>query len=38
MLASPMTRTVGVFSGPGRSVAYLLNARAEQLGGAAAAD
>lgn len=38
MLASPMARTVGVLSGPGRSVAYLLNARAEQLGGAAAAD
>lgn len=38
MLASPMARTVGVLSGPGRSVAYLLNARADQLGGAAAAD
>lgn len=39
MLASPMARTLGVLSGPSRSVAYLLNARAEQLGaGAAAAD
>jgi len=38
MLASPMARTVGVLSGPGRSMAYLLNARSEQLGGAAAAD
>jgi large subunit ribosomal protein L10 len=39
MLASPMSRTLGVLSGPSRSVAYLLNARAEQLGaGAAAAD
>jgi large subunit ribosomal protein L10 len=31
MLASPMSRTVGVLSGPGRSFAYLLNSRAEQL-------
>lgn len=40
LLASPMARTVGVLSGPSRSMAYLLNARAEQLGGetAAAAD
>lgn len=33
MLASPMTRTVGVLSGPSRSVAYLVNARIEALGG-----
>jgi large subunit ribosomal protein L10 len=40
MLASPMARTVGVLSGPSRSMAYLLQARADQLGGseAAAAD
>ncbi|HET7092178.1 MAG TPA: 50S ribosomal protein L10, partial [Thermomicrobiales bacterium] len=37
MLASPMTRTLGVLSGPSRSLAYLLNARSEQLGGGAAA-
>ncbi|HEU0164878.1 MAG TPA: 50S ribosomal protein L10, partial [Thermomicrobiales bacterium] len=33
MLASPMARTVGVLSGPSRSVAYLLNSRLEALGG-----
>ena len=33
MLASPMSRTVGVLSGPSRSIAYLLNARTEQLAG-----
>jgi large subunit ribosomal protein L10 len=33
MLASPMSRFVGVLSGPSRSVMYLLQARAEQLGG-----
>lgn len=33
LLASPMSRTVGVLSGPSRSVAYLLSARREQLGG-----
>lgn len=41
MLLSPMARTVGVLSGPSRSLAYLLNARSEQLGGSqldAAAD
>lgn len=41
LLASPLTRTVGVLSGPSRSVAYLVNARVESLGGideAAAAD
>lgn len=37
MLASPMARTVGVLSGPSRSVAYLVNARMEQLGGGDAA-
>ena len=34
MLASPMARTVGVLNGPARSVAYLANARIQQLGGA----
>lgn len=34
LLASPMSRTVGVLSGPSRSVAYLVNARVEALGGA----
>ncbi|MGH2558414.1 MAG: 50S ribosomal protein L10 [Thermomicrobiales bacterium] len=40
MLASPMARTVSVLGGPSRSLAYLLNARAGQLGGgeAVAAD
>lgn len=33
LLASPMTRTAGVLSGPARSVVYLANARIEQLGG-----
>jgi large subunit ribosomal protein L10 len=37
MLASPMARTVGVLSGPSRSVAYLVNARMESLGGDAEA-
>ena len=37
LLASPMARTVGVLSGPSRSVVYLANARVEQLGGAAEA-
>lgn len=37
LLASPMARTVGVLSGPSRSMAYVLNARAEQLGGGAEA-
>jgi large subunit ribosomal protein L10 len=34
MLASPMARTVGVLGGPSRSIAYLLQARADQMGGA----
>ena len=39
MLVSPMSRTLGVLTGPSRSLVYLLNARAEQQeGGAAAAD
>lgn len=38
LLASPMARTVGVLSGPARSVVYLANARIEQQGGAQAAD
>lgn len=38
LLASPMSRTVGVLSGPSRSIVYLANARVEQLGGAEAAD
>jgi large subunit ribosomal protein L10 len=33
MLQSPMARTVGVLSGPSRSIAYLLQARVNQLGG-----
>jgi ribosomal protein L10 len=37
LLASPMARTVGVLSGPSRSLVYLANARTEQLGGAEAA-
>jgi large subunit ribosomal protein L10 len=37
MLASPMARAVGVLSGPSRSVAYLVNARIESLGGGEAA-
>ena len=37
LLASPMARTVGVLSGPSRSIVYLANARVEQLGGAAEA-
>ena len=31
MLSSPMVRTVGVLSAPSRSLAYLLQARADQL-------
>lgn len=38
MLASPMARTVGVLNGPARSVAYLANARIQQLGGAGEAE
>jgi large subunit ribosomal protein L10 len=37
LLQSPMARTVGVLSGPSRSVAYVLNARAGQLGDTAMA-
>jgi large subunit ribosomal protein L10 len=37
MLASPMARAAGVLSGPVRSLPYLLNARADQLGGEQAA-
>lgn len=37
MLASPMARTVGVLSGPSRSVAYVVNARMESMGGGEAA-
>lgn len=37
LLQSPMSRTLSVLSGPSRSVAYLLQARADQLGGGAAA-
>ena len=33
LLASPMARTLGVLSGPSRSLAYLFQARIEQLGG-----
>jgi large subunit ribosomal protein L10 len=35
MLVSPLARTVGVLSGPSRSIVYLLNAKAEQAGGGA---
>ena len=38
LLASPMARTVGVLSGPSRSVAYLVQARIDQLGGAPEAE
>jgi large subunit ribosomal protein L10 len=33
LFKSPMRNTVSVLSGPSRSLAYVLNARAEQLGG-----
>jgi len=33
LMVSPMARTVGVLSGPSRSVAYILQARVDQLGG-----
>lgn len=36
MLASPMTRVVGVLGGPSRSLANVLNARAQELGEAPA--
>jgi large subunit ribosomal protein L10 len=38
MLVSPMSRTLGVLSGPSRSMVYLLNARTEQSDVAQAAD
>lgn len=38
MLASPMSRAVGVLGGPSRSMAYVLNARADQVGGGAEAE
>jgi large subunit ribosomal protein L10 len=38
MLVSPMSRTLGVLSGPSRSMVYLLNARAEQTEPAAVAE
>ncbi|MCC6790381.1 MAG: 50S ribosomal protein L10 [Thermomicrobiales bacterium] len=37
LMVSPLARTVGVLSGPSRSLAYLLQARADQLGGDQAA-
>lgn len=37
LLQSPLARTVGVLSGPSRSIAYLLQARADELGGTAMA-
>lgn len=37
MLASPMTRVVGVLGGPVRQLPYVLNARAAQLGAGEAA-
>jgi large subunit ribosomal protein L10 len=36
LLASPMTRTAAVLSGPARSMVYVANARIEQLGGVTA--
>lgn len=36
LMVSPMARTVGVLSGPSRSLAYVLQARADQLGGSLA--
>ena len=38
MLVSPMSRTLGVLTGPSRSMVYLLNARSEQPELAQAAD
>jgi large subunit ribosomal protein L10 len=38
MLVSPMARTLGVLSGPSRSMVYLLNARSQQPDLAQAAD
>ena len=38
MLVSPMSRTLGVLSGPARSMVYLLSARTEQPTAAQAAD
>ncbi len=38
LLVSPMSRTLGVLSGPSRSMVYLLNARSEQPELAQAAD
>jgi large subunit ribosomal protein L10 len=38
MLASPASRLVGVLSGPSRSMAYLLQARADQVAGGAAGE
>jgi large subunit ribosomal protein L10 len=38
MLVSPMGRTLGVLSGPSRSMVHLLNARSENVGAALAAD
>lgn len=38
LLASPIARTVGVLSGPSRSIAYLLQARIDQEGGAPVAE
>ena len=38
LMVSPMSRTLGVLTGPSRSMVYLLNARAEQDGTAQAAD
>lgn len=36
LLQAPLRNTLSVLSGPSRSVAYVLNARAEQLGGSEA--
>ena len=37
LLQSPLSRTLSVLNGPSRSVAYVLQARADQLGGGSAA-
>jgi large subunit ribosomal protein L10 len=38
MMISPMSRTLGVLTGPSRSMVYLLNSRFEQAGSTLAAD
>jgi large subunit ribosomal protein L10 len=38
MMAAPLTRTLGLMSGPARSMVYVLNARAEETTSSLAAD